>query len=179
MVNTYEVARALIYRGKKSPQIIWKATTASSQISSLPFAATLTQSLSVRTSYQRSQQDNSAYAAHNIFWIEARTRILTAADNVGAEDLPLVALERMRQVIEIPPVARKAVHTDHWRLRRRLPPFGIGDAMKATGTAAVLLFFVHAGSVKQGRIINYHGRGRTYVGDAVIRCTNLPTFGRR
>ena len=29
---------------------------------------------------------------------------------------------------------------------RRLPPFGIGDAMKAAGTAAVELFFVHAGS---------------------------------
>ena len=32
--------------------------------------------------------------------------------------------------------------------------------MKAAGTAAVKLFFVHAGSVKQGRIVNYHGRGR-------------------
>ena len=79
---------------------------------------------------------------------------LAATDDVGAEDLPPGTLECVREIIEVAPVARKAVHTDHRGLRRRLPPFGIGDAMKAAGTAAVELFFVHAGSVKRGRIVN-------------------------
>jgi len=70
---------------------------------------------------------------------------LAAAHNIGAENLPPLAIERVRETIEIAPVARKAVHTDHRRLRRRLPPLGIVDAMKAAGTAAVELFFVHAG----------------------------------
>jgi hypothetical protein len=32
--------------------------------------------------------------------------------------------------------------------------------MKAAGTAAVELSFVHTGSVQQGGIVNYHERGR-------------------
>ncbi len=82
-----------------------------------------------------------------------------AAGDVGTKDLP-VDLKRARKIIEIAPVAREAMHADDRRLRRRAAPFGIGDAIKAAEAATVKLFFLHAVSMKKGRIVNYHGRGR-------------------
>ena len=82
-----------------------------------------------------------------------------AAGDVGTEDLP-VSLKRARKIIEIAPVSREAMRADDRRLRGRTAPFGIGDAMKAAEASTVKLSFLHAVSMKKGRIVNYHGRGQ-------------------